>query len=1063
MARNGYKRISTKGEIENFSFVSRLFFLWMNSVFKTGSERALEESDFLPLSEENFTSTLTEQLQTKWNKENTKCESNGKRPRLWKSVLKMLSVKDSMIIFFTGILHSVCSLLQPLFLGYLISALISSPDPQKNYYLYGCALAMGITALIDGLSNHHFNYRCELLSIRIRSSLKGLVYLKTLDLSKHSLSIFTTGQVIDLVSNDVQRLDEQTFRFFFGAAFSPFVLVTAMAMLLVFVGWQAVVGVIFFCFLVPYFVGLSYVGGKLRKRTAAESDRRISLMNEVVSGIRAIKTHAWEDEYRTKIKNTRRDEIDIIREKSAILSCVAGLEYASAPIAALVSVITLVLTGQTLTPVNVFMLLSFINLARYYSFENLANALLTTYEAFASLGRIEVFLFLENLHDKSTEGISNMGNSSAKPKSNLNGHRVKKKKVSVDDDSLKDLDKPPTLCVSGLTHQQIKREDEFILQDIEFAAPSGTLTVITGPVGSGKSTLLSAIAGEIPDTSASITCQGTLVYVPQIAWVFSGTIRDNILFGEPYHELKYKKITEACALTEDIQQFPDNDQTIVGERGAVLSGGQRARVSLARAVYADADIYLLDDPLSAVDVKVGQHIFKKCIKDLLGEKTRLLTSHQELHMKEADEVIMLCKGRVEGKGSFNVLQEQGFLNTTIDQLYKKVLTDIEANKNFAENYEEESENADSCGKMAPSAKEHKGLDISQEDRSIGMVSSKLYWDYFRSGMHPLAIFALICLCLTAQGLWPRGQSPSEESKKIGRVLAPKEKNPPIVNNQCVVYKFECNLCDADCVGYTTRHLHQRNKVERLPPEHWPREGNVTFQDVSLTYYPGGPQVLKKINLSIKGGTKIGVAGRTGAGKSSFVAALMRMPDAEGVITVDGIRVKEINLQESRRCISVLGQTPVLFSGSLRKNLDPMAQFQDADLWRALEDVQLKALLESLEGQLDHELLEHGANVSVGERQLICLARVLLQQNKIIVLDEPTAHVDPETEQTIWEIVQEKLKDSTVITIAHRLNTIKDCDMILVLNNGEVDEFDRFDALVSKEGSTLSEMARGADI
>jgi len=253
------------------------------------------------------------------------------------------------------------------------------------------------------------------------------------------------------------------------------------------------------------------------------------------------------------------------------------------------------------------------------------------------------------------------------------------------------------------------------------------------------------------------------------------------------------------------------------------------------------------------------------------------------------------------------------------------------------------------------------------------------------------------------------------------------------------------------------------KVLRLPPEHWPHEGNITFQDVSLTYYPGGPQVLKRINLNIKGGTKIGVAGRTGAGKSSFVAALMRMPDADGDILVDDIPIKEINLQEARRCISVLGQSPVLFSGSLRKNLDFLEHLQDADLWRALEDVKLKELVESLEGQLDYELLEHGANLSVGERQLICMARVLLQQNKIVILDEPTAHVDPEREQTIWNVVREKLKDSTVITVAHRLSTIKDCDMILVLKDGEVDEFDKFDTLVNKKGGALSEMARVADI
>ena len=246
--------------------------------------------------------------------------------------------------------------------------------------------------------------------------------------------------------------------------------------------------------------------------------------------------------------------------------------------------------------------------------------------------------------------------------------------------------------------------------------------------------------------------------------------------------------------------------------------------------------------------------------------------------------------------------------------------------------------------------------------------------------------------------------------------------------------------------YTKLDSEPGYKVQRLPPEHWPREGNITFKDVSLTYYPGGPQVLKKINLKIKGGTKIGVAGRTGAGKSSFVAALIRMPDADGDILIDDIPIKQINLQEARRCISVLGQSPVLFSGSLRRNLDLLDQLQDADLWQALEDVQLKASVESLDGKLDHELLEHGANVSVGERQLICLARVLLQQSKIVILDEPTAHVDPETEQTIWNVVREKLKDSTVITIAHRLSTIKDCDMILVLKDGKVDEFDKFDVL-----------------
>lgn len=178
------------------------------------------------------------------------------------------------------------------------------------------------------------------------------------------------------------------------------------------------------------------------------------------------------------------------------------------------------------------------------------------------------------------------------------------------------------------------------------------------------------------------------------------------------------------------------------------------------------------------------------------------------------------------------------------------------------------------------------------------------------------------------------------------------------------------------MSYTKLESEPGYKDQRLPPQNWPLQGNITFQDVSMTYYPGGPQVLKEVNLHIEGGSCVGIAGRTGAGKSSFVSALLRMPDAQGVIMIDDVPLKGINLQEARRCISVLGQSPVLFSGSLRRNLDLFDQFEDIELWRALEDVQLKELVENQKGQLNHELVEHGANLSVGERQLICLARVL---------------------------------------------------------------------------------------
>ena len=402
--------------------------------------------------------------------------------------------------------------------------------------------------------------------------------------------------------------------------------------------------------------------------------------------------------------------------------------------ATLVSVITLVLTGQPLTPVNVFMLVSFINVIRLTVCYHLAYGFQNVNDAYVSLGRIEEFLLLDNLPSISRD-------QGAYDKSNSDRRPSKIQEASVADDKVKNVQKPTTLRVTGLTKKQIKRENEFVLQDINVVAAPGSFTVVTGPVGSGKSILLSAIAGMVSDINGTISYQGTVVYVPQIPWVFSGTIRENILFGEPYDEPKYTRTIEACALKEDIQKFPDCDQTVVGERGAALSGGQRARVSLARAVYADADIYLLDDPLSALDFKVGHHVFEKCISDLLSHKTRIITSHQEQHMKKADNVLMMYKGRVLGSGGFSDLKDKGILSTTVDPLYQKL--DEKLNEN--------DEVVDNSGRVFPLPNESKGLQISEEDRTIGVVSYKLYWNYFRSGVPSPVIFAMICLCFITQG------------------------------------------------------------------------------------------------------------------------------------------------------------------------------------------------------------------------------------------------------------------------------------------------------------------------
>ena len=262
------------------------------------------------------------------------------------------------------------------------------------------------------------------------------------------------------------------------------------------------------------------------------------------------------------------------------------------PIATLLSVVTLVLTGQPITPVNVFMLIGFMDIAKKATCRDLSAGLLQTYDAYASLAPIEDFLLLENIPaispDRSRKETSNTQISSSKATESQSDSEKKKEEVFNFHLLVQNKENHSALSVSNLSYRHIERDEEFILQDIQFSTASQSLTVITGPVGSGKSTLLSAIAGEISDVSGTITFSGTLVYVPQTPWIFSGTIRENIFFGQPYDEPKYNRVIEACALTEDIQRFSDYDQTVVGERGEVLSGGQKARVGLARAAYADA-------------------------------------------------------------------------------------------------------------------------------------------------------------------------------------------------------------------------------------------------------------------------------------------------------------------------------------------------------------------------------------------------------------------------------------------------------------------------------------------
>jgi ATP-binding cassette subfamily C (CFTR/MRP) protein 4 len=243
---------------------------------------------------------------------------------------------------------------------------------------------------------------------------------------------------------------------------------------------------------------------------------------------------------------------------------------------------------------------------------------------------------------------------------------------------------------------------------------------------------------------------------------------------------------------------------------------------------------------------------------------------------------------------------------------------------------------------------------------------------------------------------------------------------------------------------------ERNVATCIPSKFWPTAGNIKFESVSMKYSADGPLVLKKVSFEINSGEKIGIVGRTGAGKSSLISCLFRLFDFDGTIFIDGVNIKELDLNTLRSKITIISQEPISFSGTLRKNLDPLNEYNDCELWNALEEIELKTSILKLNGGLDTVIAENGSNFSLGQRQLFCLVRAFLRRNNIIILDEATASIDYKTDQVIQSLIKRKLEGHTVLTIAHRITTVMDSDKILVMDAGSLTKFDHASNVLKNE-------------
>ena len=553
----------------------------------------------------------------------------------------------------------------------------------------------------------------------------------------------------------------------------------------------------------------------------------------------------------------------IIRLKGLIVSLLVVLFYTMLPIAALISVATLALTGTHLSSFTIFTLLLGLVTIRFAFCNSLSMSVYVVADAKVALDRIQVFLNDKESQIGRDKMYQTKGQLSTEPLSIDDGVALAFKGTTetkmaklvtnnserdncseqspqtfacssmpgkASDVSSESMDRSTTSVIASHEPQSSSSIDPFLLiseascswnqdssslpltlSNITLSVCNGKVVAITGPVGSGKSSLLTAILGELPLRKGAISYHGKVTYVPQIPWVFSGTIRENILFGLPFDEERFPHVVDICCLTEDLAIFTNGDLTEIGQRGVTLSGGQKARVGLARSVYSDADIYLLDDPLSAVDVKVGRKLFDACIVGHLSGRIRLLVTHQLQYLKDVDHILVIENGSVVHEGGYTELTDQGafsdILNATEhsedEPIIHKTRTRSASSVSHGKRRNMELHtpleddvmlpevsvgfvNDGSIPRIARSlsmvsstdvpvaAPHHRpALDLKEEEESKteGTVTWLLYWKYFKEGLRIQLIILLAVVLMLAQGNIQQNpaNSNSQRKRKIVRV------------------------------------------------------------------------------------------------------------------------------------------------------------------------------------------------------------------------------------------------------------------------------------------------------
>ncbi|KAI9222621.1 hypothetical protein BC828DRAFT_365051 [Blastocladiella britannica] len=1268
------------------------------------------------------------------------------------------------ILLFLSILSGAASLVASFISPRLLSGLLNfvdgystqaPPGSVKAPVSDGLIFAIGMF-IMSALSTMGSTYAYQLtmgIQQRVRIILQAAIYRKALAMSLSGRKDSSVGEIVNRMSVDTNDLVIAT-QSLNDIWLLPITIGFALYFLFSLLGWAAFAGLGVLILIAPAGIASGTVFGAQMKIKMGFMDTRVKVLNEMIAGMKSVKMLVLEEFFKAKVVALRNSEQGALRKLFVVLSF--AVMNSAEVFLVLFCFVTyaLISPAGSLTPSLVFVSLAYLNLL-LQPLGQVMQLISTFSTALVAYRRISEFLdSVEYDNANLTRTLDALapfafaikdasfkwGEAPAKPVADKDAD-AKKKSHDKDAkaDAKADASAPPTItekpetaaaATAGESLETVVVDDTssaksstaaaipFSLTDITLNLPRGKLTAIVGRVGTGKTTLLHAILGELEKTKGTAELHGSVAYAPQQPWIFNATFRDNITFGNEFDLKWYNKVVEACALTTDIEILKDGDSTKIGDKGVNLSGGQKARLALARAVYADRDIILLDDCLSAVDAHVDKHIFTQVLgpRGLLRKKSVLFVTHGVHHLAQCDEVALLKDGTVAEHGSFEqVMALQGEVFKLVTEFSTKKVDD-NANSDLAvakahmrnrgraaagpqRSMTSESlvsSNGSLAVVPADSDDAVAAADTEDDDSSSGVVGWDVYMAYLKACGYtqllffvPLFLFSLGCMTIHtiwleimssavakantlgtsvdlayylgvygglsvvnafAMGLlcvitmvimsirasrtfhtslvervlhapmsWydvvPAGRIVNRFSSDIdmldlqiplgmlnftfgfGAILstlvimgitspwvlvvmpfgtvylyviarfylnasrelqrmASATKAPvyqkfeetlqglvsirafqvenqftadmaaaidrntrpayltPSLNRWLMVNSsilssffilgigliavfmrgstlagliglgltqaqqltwtfrhFVMSLCDMETKMVAVERIRQYSQVPQEAPvetdlvtdAEWPATGQLEFNAYSTTYREGLDPVLRGVSIAIPAGCKVGVVGRTGAGKSSLTLALFRIIEAlDGSITLDGVDIAKVGLRQLRSQLCIIPQDPMLFEGTIRDNLDPLNQHDDAALWRALELANMSEYVSGLDGKLLGEVAHGGSNFSAGQKQLVTLASAILRKRKIVIFDEATSATDAETDAVVQRTIRQEFADCTILTIAHRINTIRDSDRILVLDKGQVAEFDAPETLLKDPESLFTKLVRDSE-